>query len=213
MDIFGWIASVWGFSWGSITDLYHWIVRQIASVYTWIDNILASIGAEFMAIASTIAGYFTEAMIAIGAAVVDAAAFTMKMFGDIYSWATAELYALSVQLGGMFSYFTRGLSDAWNTFTGWIEQLRQWVEQNVLGPLTSWLKTLEGYVTYWLGYILKYIQHPELLVQLLGGYLASAWLALLKQFALPITRFIMNNMRSLADEFVGLLEEIISAIL
>jgi len=147
-----------------------------------------------------------------------------SVFNNIIGWAQRTFADMTRWVSKLWDQLWQYVKEAldfahWvytylqNLFTGWIHDLYKWVLNNVWDPLYNWVTGIYKSLTQWINYILQFIEHPELLAQLIGAYLLKTWLALARRFAVPLARWWMRTMMSLAGEFADLIEAIISQVL
>lgn len=152
-------------------------------------------------------------MLVIRTMVTALTAIVVINIGNLRSYVDARIDSLSSSLSSRIDWFMRIVNILVFGLRLLIDGVKQWVEETVAGPLWNALNAFITRVTGELWTLFQYILHPELLVKLIAGYLFSAWLALLKAFAVPIARYIMRTMFALKGELVGILLDAIAAIL
>lgn len=152
-------------------------------------------------------------MFVIRAMVTSLTAIVVVNIGNLRQYVDARIDNLSSSLSSRIDWFMRIVNILVFGLRLLIDGLKDWVETAVAGPIWNALNAFISRVTGELWTLFQYILHPELLVKLIGGYLFSAWLALLRAFAVPIARYIMRTMFALKGELIGILLDAIAAIL
>lgn len=208
-----WVHSLWDTAFSGLKQLFQWVINEFGLLYdyvngwiTWLENAVAgaisyayhlalSIEQWAMSIFNNVVGWATH------------------IFQDITKWVSGlwdQLYQLIVQ-GWNFAHWVYNY--LYNLVTGWINDVYKWVIRNIWDPLYNWATGLFKYLTQYINYLLQFIQHPELLAELIGGYLLKTWLSLARRFAVPLARWWMRTMMSMVGEFFDIIETIISQVL
>lgn len=208
-----WVKDGWDFAFGGIKQLYQWILTTIAQVYDyvngwiqWLENRINDLVTWTANLAFSIEQW------------------AQSWYNYIIGWARSIFAQITSWVIGLWNQLWSYVVEAWNfahwvysylynLVSGWINQVYQWVLRNIWDPLYNWVTGIYKSLTRWINYILQYIEHPELLANLIGGYLIKVWLQLAKRFAVPLARWWMRTMMSLAGEFYDIIESILSAIL
>lgn len=208
-----WVKAGWDFSFGSIKQLYQWILGIIGQVYDyingWVQWLETAINQAF-AYAYNLA--------------VSIEQWGNSMFNNIVGWVNSIGANIMRWASGLINQVVQLAREAWdfghwvysylyNLVSGWINDVYRWVLQNIWQPLYNLATGIYRDLTAWVNYILQFIQHPELLANLIGTYLLKEWLSLVKRFAVPLARWWMRTMMSLAGEFYDIIETIISQVL
>lgn len=208
-----WVKAGWDFSFGSIKQLYQWILGIIGQVYDyvngWVQWLENAVNEAF--------AYAYNLSVAIER-------WGNSMFNNIVGWVNSIGASIMRWASGLINQVWQYVQEAWdfahwvysylyNLVSGWISDVYRWVIQNIWNPLNNLISGIYRDLTKWINYILQYIEHPELLASLIGTYLLKEWLNLAKRFAVPLARWWMRTMMSLAGEFIDIIETIISQVL
>lgn len=190
-----------------------YINSVIASVMSWVTSAIASIWSGLGTLVSDVA-------LALGQAinfaenlvkqVWDALEFLSRTLNQLvyYLFNTAWQY-----IQGIFNWVVGQLARLEANLLSWANDVYQWVLREVYDPLKRAYDGMLNWATGWFNQIWQYIQHPELLVQLIGAFLLRMWLQYVLRFAAVFTRWIVRNMMGMAGEVFDVLENILSNIL
>lgn len=208
-----WVKAGWDFSFGSIKQLYQWVLNTIGSIYDyvngwiqWLENAISNAVSYAYHLAVSIENW------------------AQSVFNNVIGWAQRTFADFSRWVSGLWNQLYQLIKEGWdfahwvynylyNLVSGWINDVYKWVVRNVWDPLYNWVTGIYKNLTQWINYILQFIEHPELLATLIGTYLLKVWLTLAKRFAVPLARWWMRTMMSLAGEFIDIIESIISQVL
>lgn len=190
-----WVNSI-------IASVMSWVTDAINSVWRSINAIWADIQQvwdEAVKIVETMAKTLWDGITFLERTVISYVEFTFsQVWGfahDVYNWALSEISGFYAQL------------------LSWANNIYQWVLREIYDPLKRAYDGLLNWATGWFNQIWQYIQHPELLVQLIGAFLLRMWLQYVLRFAAVFTRWIVRNMMGMAGEVFDVLENILSNIL
>lgn len=208
-----WVKAGWDFSFGGIKQLYQWVLNTIGQVYDyingwvqWLQDAINQVYQWAINLATSIEQWAQSWYNYI-------IGWTQRLFAQITGWVIGLWNQLWQWVQAAWDFAHWVYSYLSNLVAGWIRDLYAWVLRNIWDPLYSWVTGIYKWATQWINYLLQYIEHPELLAALIGGYLIKFWLDLARRFAVPLARWWMRTMMSLAGEFYDLIESVISAIL
>jgi phage-related protein len=190
-----------------------WVNQLIASVTSWVLTALNSIWSTIGSIWSDITHVWNSLMQFVGQISVDVASAITRETSQVVSWITQGLNAVSSYIDYVYHWTVDQVTRLEGYAGGLVQEVYRWVDRNVYQPLARGYNSLLSYITSMFNRVWQYIEHPELLVSLIAGYLLSVWLALARRYAVPVTRWIINMMKSLAGEVFDLLETVLSSIL
>lgn len=208
-----WVKAGWDFSFGSIKQLYQWVLGIIGQIYDyvngwiqWLQNKIDNLASWALNMAVSIEqwaqGVFNSIIGYAKYLIAQVTAWTLNLWNQLYSYIKqAWDFAHWV-----YSYLS-------NLVWGWIQDIYQWVVHNIWDPLYNYITGIYKTLTKYINYLLQYIEHPELLANLIGGYLLKVWLSLAKRFAVPLAKWWMRMMMHLVGDFVDIIESILSGIL
>lgn len=190
-----------------------WINQLIASVMSWVINAVNSVWGALGSVWVDITSVWDRLMSFVGTVATQFWDEIKLLTGEVTSWVAASFEGLLHLIQDGLSWLTAELGALSSFVEGLIADVYRWIQQNVIQPISNAISGVENWVTSLFNRVWQYIQHPELLANLLAGYLLSVWLQLARRFAVPLTKWIIRSMRSLAGEVFDLLEEVISNII
>lgn len=190
-----------------------WVNSLIASVMSWVTDAVNTIWRTI----SNIWNYIAHVWLVINS-------FVVQVAENIYRWADHEIHIISDWILGMvnqlwayaqslYKWATNQLNQVWNFLFQFIHDIYSYILNNIWNPLYQDFQDAKAWASQWFNSVWQYIEHPELLVNLIGHYLMTVWLQLARQFAVPFVRWLIRAMRSMAGEVFDMLENVISSII
>jgi phage-related protein len=208
-----WVIAAGNAVAGISQQVYDWVSRLIASVTSWVTNAFNVVWNAIGTLVADIASVF-------GSAIAFAESLLGQLWGviqqvrqDITNWVTRIWNDVWNYARGVYDWALNELGNLERSVDALFNAVYQWVQREVFDPLKRLYDGLMSWVTGWINKIWQYIQHPELLVQLVGGFLMRTWLSYVRQFGPVLARWLIRNMRGLAGEVFDLLEHVISSVL
>lgn len=208
-----WVKAGWDFSFGGIKQLYQWVLTTIGQIYDYINgwvqwlqdaitNAIRYAANLGYAIEQWAQSWYTYIIGLAKSLIAQVMTWTLNLWNQLWSYIK-EAWDFA---HWVYSYVT-GL------IYSLINSVYEWVVRNIWDPIWNYITGMYKSLTQWINYLLKYIEHPELLAALLGTYLLKTWLSLAKRFAVPLARWWMRTMMSLVGEFYDIIETILANIL
>lgn len=208
-----WVKGLWNASFSTIKQLFQWVINEFGLLYDYVNALILWIETAVTAAMTYAANLATSIEHWVDSIWNNLVAWIKQISADIIAWTARQINSLWADIRAawdfahwVYSYIT-GLIDRV------IADVYRWVIQNVWNPLYNWVTGIYRNLLQYINYILQFIEHPELLAQLIGAYLLKTWLTLAKRFAVPLARWWMRTMMSLVGEFFDIIETIISQVL
>lgn len=183
-SVTSWVSSAIDSIWSSITGIWHDIQSVWDQLVGFVNNLWVQLWAGITSLGHTISDWVSRL-------VNDLWSFINRL----YDWASNELG----RLGGL-------IDKVWNDIT-------RWVQTEIWDPLVRAYEDVKTWVTGLFNRVWQYIEHPELLVSLIGGFLLRLWMQYVMRYAMPLARWVVRNMMGLAGPVFDLLESILTNIL
>lgn len=208
-----WVKGAWNWSFGSIKDLYQWILNQIAAVYdyinsyvTWLEDSISGVVTWMKGLAWGIEqwamSWFTWTL-----------DWARRTFDGITSWVTGLWDWLWQWIQYLDSFATWVYNYLRNLVWGWITDVYQWVVHNIWDPIWNYVNGTIKWVTVWINYLYQFIQHPEILGELIVRALFKLWYYYARILAAPFARWLVSGFRLAQAELFDLIEIVLSNIL
>jgi phage-related protein len=207
------LAQVANLITGDIKAVKNWILSIIQAVYSFIDREISAIGTEVHDVWSQLYGFITTVehyVISVYNYVVNGLNI---VYHDITSWVSGELAALGNWITGVVHDILAGLDYVKNAIVKAYDDIEHWVMQHIWDPLWAAITQAWNWITHEGAFIYGLVTHPERLAALLGHYLWSSYLGLIKRYAKPIAHWLLHTMLSLAGDVADVLETIITALI
>lgn len=208
-----WVKSLWNTSFTGVKQLFQWVINEFGLLYDYVNALILWVETAINAAMTYALNLATSIERWVNSIWNNLVGWVKQLGADIVRWTSGLINQL-------WSYVQEALNFAhwvYSYLTGLIARaindMYQWVLRNIWDPLYNWVTGIYKYLTQYINYILQFIEHPELLAQLIGTYLLKTWLSLAKRFAVPLARWWMRTMMSLTGEFFDIIESIISQVL
>lgn len=185
-----------------IASVMSWVTSAINSIWSTISSIWADIQSVWNGLVSFINTVASEVWTGIRVLTVQVTGWIVDAVNGVRQFAEDAYHAV-----------WNALNNVSNFLNGVINQVYRYIKEGVLDPLTRLYNDVKNWTVYTFNRVWQYIQHPEMLVSLIGGYLFSIWLQLVRRYARPVVHWIINVMKSMAGEVFDLLEEVISSVI
>lgn len=208
-----WILGIWRQITGDINSVIRWITSTIAAVYSFISREFdaayhAALDAWnfadslFKQAWAYIVSVYNFARSIVDVIIHNVIVWVQRIWNDLYNYAHGVYETLVSWVDFLRHAIAVGLDD-----------LRSWVINDVWNPLFNGLRDAINWITHEGAFVYYLLTHPDKLAALLGRYLWSAYLSLLKTFGKVIGQWLLHSMRDLAGPFFDILETILSGII
>lgn len=208
-----WIAAAGSGISGLTQKAVDWVNSLIASVMSWVTD---AVNAIWRGINNV--WHYTSVVWDAAVRFVNETASTIWQWIIHYStWLGHWILGMVNDLWGyavsVYKWALNQFDQVWNYIYGAVRDIYAWVNREVYQPLYRLYNGVVSWVSQLFNQVWQYIQHPELLVSLIGGYLVRTGWKYVRQFGAPVTRWIVRNMMGMAGEVFDVIEGIISSIL
>lgn len=172
----------------AIWTVLYTIGAQVASIFVRFAELVANIA---VTIATTVAHVVAEITKWVGGLIANVWGYVTGFF----AWITARVVWLEAKIAQVF------------------QDIIKWVYDNFIRPIWDKITDTISWVTGWINRIWMYIEHPELLVELIGGVLMRLWTQYVLRFGSAFARWLVRSMMGMAGEIFDLLERILDSVL
>lgn len=208
-----WISSAGNAISGLGQKAVDWVNSLIASVMSWVTDAVNSIWGAIQGIWrdaihtwDLLVGYINNLTQTVWDWITHTASqiyeWALRLINDLwhyiygfYAWALSQVEWLAGQIAKVF------------------RDIYDWVLREIWDPLYRAYTWIKDFVETWIPRIWQYIEHPELLVQLIWAFIVRMWLQYVIRFGLVFTRWLVHNMMGMAGEVFDILENIMANIL
>lgn len=209
----GLINRIWGKFTSGIATVYHWVLNLIAVVYGYVNKLFDSISRyavyvwrELQTFAHNVDVWITHTVSWIINYIRSEA--NAIVHWSIKIWDDLRAYAIAVYQWAL-KYFDYVI----NWVTANLAKFIKWIIQDVWIPLYSYFQSIATWVDRYGAWLLDIVSHPEKLVAWAMRYILSAWLSILRRWAGPVVRFLIQQSYRFLPDIVSLLEDVISKVL
>lgn len=208
-----WISSAGNAISGLTQKAVDWVNSLIASVMSWVTDAINKIWHSISSVWDDITSVWNRLVGYINNLTDMAWRWVSNTARQIYDWALRLINDLWGYVKWLYNWAANELDHLYHLIWGWVQDVYNWVRREIWDPLYRLYNDVKNWFIQMFNRVWQYIEHPELLVKLIGGFLIRVWVDWVKQFGPMIVRWLIGNMRGLAGEVFDLLEHIISAVL
>lgn len=194
----------------AITDL---IANMISSVVSWVQDAIDVLQVGINFVASELQSvydvviHFAES---IGQQVM---MWALKKFFEITAWTTGLFARLYDYAQSVLTWAEREVITLYSYINSIVGKIEQWVISNIWSPLWSFVNGVYKTLSDAINAVRMFIEHPEMLIQLIGGYLLQNLMSYVKRYSIALTRWFIRASLHMGGELFDVLESIISAII
>lgn len=195
------------------TKIYNFVANAISGVMSWVSAAITTIWATLSMVFAEISNLWNQLVnFAVSIAVTVANAVTTA-FSRITSWVSSIIanvwnFALSA-----YNWTIQQVHRLEQLIYSSVRDALNWIVQNVVQPVIATFEVFKTFVLVWINRLIQYLQHPELLAELIAGALLKLWMQYVARFGTVIARWLLRQMMSTAGEVFDLLERILASIL
>lgn len=207
-----WVSAAGNAISGLTQKAVDWVNSLIASVMAWVTTAINSIWSAITGIWRDIQNVWNQLVTFVNTLGSQLWRAIYSLGDSIRNWAVGIFNDVWNYIKGVYDWAARAVDNLYHLVTGWVSDIYRWVQREVWDPLYRLYQDVKNWVVQQFNRVWQYIEHPELLAQLLGGYLLRVWFLLVKQFAVPLVRWLIRAMHGMVGEVFDLLETVISNI-
>jgi len=208
-----WLKNAWNWAGNSFDAIAKWVSGLFATLYTYVDNWITQIIRGIQDVANYVTAVY-KILVKFGQSIYNILiGYINRIYNDIQRWVSQLWNQLWKYIQDVYQWAARLIDYLKKLIETSIQSLVNWVIRYIWTPLYNlamgawnWITTY-GYQAYYL------VTHPDALATLLGRYLLSSWLSLMKRYARPIGKWLLHSMISSASGVGSVIEDIITAIL
>ena len=208
-----WITSAGNAISGLGQKAVDWVNSLIASVMSWVTGAINSIWKSIQSTWDDIDNMWNRLVGYIDNLTQTAWNWVTHTASQIYDWALRLINDIWHYIYGLYSWAVSELDKLGRLIERIWSDIVGWVVREIWDPLKRLYDDVKNFIDTWIPRIWQYIEHPELLVQLIGAFLLRMWLQYVIRFAGVLTRWIVRNMLGMAGEVFDVLETILANIL
>lgn len=208
-----WVIAAGQWISGVSQSVYNWVTRLVTSVTDWATNAFNAVWTYLGTLVSYIASVWDRTVMFVNTLAAQVWAIIAKTGQDISNWVTGIWNDLWKYAKSAWDWSVQAVDKIYHWIDYVVNAVYSWVQREVWQPLKRAWDDFTNWASGWITRIWQYIEHPELLVKLLGSFLLSMWTSYIRQFGITLTRWFIRNMRGLAGEVFDLIEYILSAII
>lgn len=194
-------------------QVYDWVISGLSWLWAWVSSAITQIWATITTIWNSIRNLWSQISAFVMTLLVSIENWVKSLVQSVVSWVTGWIAQLWGYVTGFFTWIGTQLTNLWNYIYGIAATIIRWVNDNVIVPLTSAINNIRAFFTQWIVRIWMYIQHPELLVNLIAGALLALWQQYIQQFGGMVVRWILQKSLQQAGFFYDVIETILASIL
>jgi len=207
------LKSIWNLFTGGVADIWHHVISLISAVWSYADRIYNVLAHDVTTVYDSLI-HFAKSVDKWVTHTVDwLRGLIQQVYHDIVSWAVRQLNNLRNFAVSAYRWTVRELDKLASSISATAHAITSWVIQHIWQPLDNAITGAIHWIEHEGAFAYDLVTHPDKLAALLAAYLFRFWLALLRQWAVPITRFVLHQSRALVPDFVSILEDVITKVL
>lgn len=207
------LKSVYNLFTKGLSAVYHWVLNAIAVVYGYVNRLFDALGREVISVYHSLETFAHNVDVWV-TRTVDTIIKDIEATGhNIVVWATRLLNDIRNYAVDVYQWAVKTFDSIIKSIANAVSSLVKWVIQNIWNPLWNFIRTVENWVVKYGYWVYALVSNPDRLVAWIARYLLSAWLSIIRTWAVPIAQFIMNQWRKFEPDFVSILEDIISKVI
>lgn len=198
---------------GAVTAVEKWVLKLIHAVYSYVNKLFHELRRAVTDVWKALIK-FSRAIEKYAVRVYMFARWIVdKYVPSVIRWALREFNALLKDINYVLSYAEKWVARLYSDLLSAVDNITRWVIAHIWTPLFDAITQAWHWITHEGFFVWTVITHPELLMTIIGSYLWSNSLRLLKHYARPIARWLIHQMLSLQGEIADVLETIIANML
>jgi hypothetical protein len=193
--------------------VYDFVYRIISTIMGWLTGIITAIWATLYTIAAQIANMLTQFVDFVASVAWTVAMSILHAVQQVEAWVGQLISNIWGYIWGMLSWISSAI--AWLELKIYqvFQDMIKWVYDNVIHPIWDALNEFRIWATHWILVIGMYINHPELLIDLIGATLWRLWTQYVVRYGSALARWMLRSMMGMAGEIFDLLEHILTSII
>lgn len=211
--MFGIIKWVEHFFSSTISAIERWILKAIHAVYSFITRLFDDLRRAVNDVWTALVNFGRSVDKFLARVVTFANWIVTKLVPSVLHWALRNFDALIRDLRGVVDWIGKWLTRLYNDIVSAVRNITKWVITHIWNPLFNAIMVAWHWITHEGYYVWNLLTHPELLMKIIGSYLWTNFLGLIKHYSVQIARWLIHSMLSLANEFADVLESIIANML
>lgn len=208
-----WISAAGNAISGLTQKAVDWVNSLIASVMSWVTDAINSTWKSLQSLWNDVTNVWNQLVGFINKLSNEAWTWINNVANDIYKWAGQMLNDLWSYAKSVYYWALGEINKLYGLVDGWINAIYRWVQKEIWDPLVRLYNDIKNWAVQAFNKVWQYIEHPELLVQLIGAFLLRMWTQYVVRFGSVIARWLIHNMTNMAGEVFDMLETIISSVL
>jgi predicted PurR-regulated permease PerM len=211
--MFGWLNGLlsWGIS--GLDDLWKKVISIFQSIVSYVDNLIGQVVVDINSVWQWLGNYVTEMNAFVNSVYTSLLNFAVTSLSNLQKWVSELWSELRNEITATQAWATSWINRIYHDVTGWINQVENWVSQDIWAPLYNLVTGALRWISTEGTWVLYLLTHPDQLALVLGRYVLSSWLSLGHKYAKPVARWMLHSMLSVADDAVGVIEDFIAGIL
>lgn len=195
------------------TKIYNFVANAISGVMSWVSAAITTIWTYIIAIASEVTNLWNQFISYVVNIAVTVASAISSAINSVIRWINGVIAQVWSFIQGVYTWTIGEIHRLEQAIYNGIQDVIRWIVQNVVQPVVAAFTVFEQFATRWLNLFIQYVQHPELLAELLAGALLRLWIQYVRRFGSVIARWLLHQMMSTAGTVFDLLEHILVSIL
>lgn len=207
------LKNAWNAFTSGLATVYHFILNAIAVVYSYVNRLFDELSKYSVWVYLSLESFAHNTDVWVTRTVTWIINYirseaTAIVHWSLNIWNELRDYAIKVYQWAL-KYFDYVI----NYVLSSVQNIIKWIIQDVWTPLYNYWRQLFDWIDRYGMWLWDVVSHPEKLVALIGVYLLSAWLTILRRWSGPIVSFLIRQSYRFIPDIVSLLEDVISKVL
>lgn len=207
------LEGVWNVTFGGLANLWHSVLNIFKTIYSWVSRSLSILWHDIESVGNDLANFARAVERWATSAIDNLYHLALKWVTDLEHWTVSQLNRIASYADNVYRWTLRTFDDIAHRIAQAYTDIERWVISSIWNPLFNSIAGLIHWIEHEGAYVYDLLTHPDKLVQLLSAYLWKAWLTLLRQFAIPVTTFIIGNFRAVVPDLISVAEDILTKVL
>lgn len=208
-----WLSAAGNALSGLTQKAVDWVNSLIASVMSWVTDAINAIWKSIQGVWDDVTHVWNTLVGVINRIVVDVWNGIYNLSTSIGRWVLGLVNDLWKYANWLFSWTLQQLDLLTKLAWEWVSDVYTWVRNEIWDPLVRLYNDVKAWAVQMFNQVWQYIEHPELLVNLIGAFLLKVWLEYAAKYGVMLARWLVKNMMGAAGEVFDLLETVISSII
>ena len=208
-----WLTGLLNYITGPFRAVWNDVVRVVRSVYTYVKKYADYIYHDALSIYDGLITLSRDVAHFVDHTYDTFVRWVDHEFNTVVSWARSALNDLLRYAKSVYGFTVRELDKLDHFIASGLNDITSWVLRVIWDPLNRDITSAIRWIAKEGTYAYDLLTHPEKLIDIIIGYVWSAWLSLARRYAAPLLKLFLSSWKAAIPDVVGILEDIIAKVL